>query len=91
VLSLGLSGESLHVVLLCYLVCVSEGKATSRNELMIISLRAQLTLLERAARDAEFRAMADDPSYQAEARQLLTEFAAADREAWTITAEKPVS
>jgi metal-responsive CopG/Arc/MetJ family transcriptional regulator len=61
---------------------VSEGRVVSRNELVVDGLRAHVQQLERAARDAEFQVMTHDPAYQAEARQILAEFADADRESW---------
>jgi len=67
---------------------VSEGRVVSRNELVVNGLRAHVQQLERDARDAEFQAMTDDPAYQAEARQILGEFADADREAWVGIAEE---
>jgi Arc/MetJ-type ribon-helix-helix transcriptional regulator len=59
---------------------VSEGRVVSRNELVVDGLRAHVQQLERAARDAEFQAMTDAAAYQAEARQILGEFAGADRD-----------
>jgi Arc/MetJ-type ribon-helix-helix transcriptional regulator len=59
---------------------VSDGRVVSRDEFVIICLRAHVQQLERDARDAEFQAMTDDSAYQAEARQILGEFADADRD-----------
>jgi Arc/MetJ-type ribon-helix-helix transcriptional regulator len=59
---------------------VQEGLAGSRDELVESALRRQLAELRRSALDAEFRHMADDVDYQREARQILGEFAQADRE-----------
>ncbi|MBI2942179.1 MAG: ribbon-helix-helix protein, CopG family [Chloroflexi bacterium] len=60
---------------------VGEGKARSRNELVARALRRELAAQESAAIDAAFAAMADDAAYQAEARAIDAEFAAADWEA----------
>jgi metal-responsive CopG/Arc/MetJ family transcriptional regulator len=60
---------------------VREGNARSRNELITTALRRELAAQERAAIDAAFAAMADDPAYHAEAREVATAFAAADWEA----------
>jgi hypothetical protein len=59
----------------------------STNELVVDGLRAHVEQIEYAARDAVFHAMADDPGYQSEARQILAEFPGADREAWSGVAE----
>jgi Arc/MetJ-type ribon-helix-helix transcriptional regulator len=59
---------------------VQEGLAGSRDELVESALRRQLAELRRSALDAEFRHMADDIAYQAEAHQILAEFAQADFE-----------
>ena len=61
---------------------VEEGQARSRNELIATALRHELAALEQAAWDAQFRQMATDSAYQQEAREILAEFAQADREAW---------
>ena len=60
---------------------VREGKARSRNEFVADALRRALDALERAAIDAAFAEMADDPEAQEEARRITEEFARADREA----------
>src|SRR6266542_3861332 len=60
---------------------IREGKARSRNELVASALRHELASHERATIDAAFAAMADDPTYQAEAERISEEFAAADWEA----------
>jgi metal-responsive CopG/Arc/MetJ family transcriptional regulator len=60
---------------------VREGNARSRNELITMALRRELAAQERAAIDAAFAAMADDPMYHAEAREVATAFAGADWEA----------
>ena len=66
---------------------VREGKARSRNELITTALRHELAAQERAAIDAAFAAMADDPVYRAEAREITTAFAAADWEAIRLAEE----
>ena len=59
----------------------------SRNELVAMALRRELAAQERAAIDAAFAAMADDPAYHAEARELAAAFAAADWEALRLAEE----
>jgi metal-responsive CopG/Arc/MetJ family transcriptional regulator len=66
---------------------VREGNARSRNELITTALRRELAAQERAAIDAAFAAMADDPVYHAEAREVATAFAAADWEAIRLAEE----
>lgn len=61
---------------------IQEDKARSRNELVRIALERELAAQKRAAIDAAFAEMARDPDYQAEAKQIDSEFAAADWEAW---------
>ncbi len=60
---------------------VSEGLVRSRNEFLTIALRNQLARYRRAAIDAAFAEMADDPDYQREALEVSEAFEAADREA----------
>lgn len=60
---------------------VRAGKARSRNELVAMALRRELAAQQRAAIDAAFAAMAQDPTYQAEAQDIAAAFAAADWEA----------
>jgi hypothetical protein len=52
-----------------------------------MALRRELAAQERAAIDAAFAAMADDPAYHAEARELAAAFAAADWEALRLAEE----
>lgn len=66
---------------------VRAGKARSRNELVTMALRRELAAQQRAAIDAAFAAMADDSVYHAEARELATEFAAADWETLRLAEE----
>jgi metal-responsive CopG/Arc/MetJ family transcriptional regulator len=53
---------------------VRSGKARSRNELLVAALRRELEAQERAAIDAAFAQMANDPEYLAEARAMAEEF-----------------
>ena len=61
------------------------GKARSRNELVRVALERELAAQQRAAIDAAFAEMAQDPDYQAEAKTMISEFAIADWEAWQQT------
>ena len=63
---------------------VREGKASNRDELVANALRHELAALERSAIDADFAEMANDVEYQAEARQIIAEFARADWEAFQV-------
>lgn len=63
---------------------VREGRARSRNAFVATALRHELAAAGAAAIDADFAAMAEDGEYQAEARALDAEFAAADWEAWRL-------
>jgi metal-responsive CopG/Arc/MetJ family transcriptional regulator len=63
---------------------IQAGYARSRNELVAMALRRELAAQQRAAIDAAFAAMADDPVYQTEAQALTTAFAAADWEALSL-------
>lgn len=65
---------------------VQDGLARSRDEVLENALRRQLVELRRSALDAEFRHMADDVAYRAEAHQILGEFAQAD---WETLDEEP--
>ena len=67
---------------------VLDGKAKSRNELLARALRHELAALERSAIDADFAGMANDPDYQAEARQIAEEFVTSNRES-LYTVEEP--
>ena len=66
---------------------VRAGKARSRNELVAMALQRELAAQQRAAIDAAFAAMADEPVYHAEARELATAFATADWEALRLAEE----
>lgn len=63
------------------------GKARSRNALVTMALRREMAAQQRAAIDAAFVAMADDPVYYAEPHELTTAFAAADWEALRLAEE----
>lgn len=63
---------------------VQAGKARSRNELVAAALRHELAMLQRAAIDAAFAEMAQDPVYQTEADAIATTFASTDWEAWRL-------
>lgn len=60
---------------------IKAGQARSRNELVRIALEHELAAQKRAAVDAAFAGMAEDPDYQAEAKTITGEFEAADWEA----------
>lgn len=60
---------------------VREGEAESRNDFLEKALRNQLAASRRAATDAEFAQMANDPSYQEEAFRIAEDFSQADWEA----------
>ncbi len=59
---------------------IQEGIARSRNEFLNAALRNQLAASRRAAVDAAFTGMADDPEYQQEALRIAAEFETADHE-----------
>jgi Arc/MetJ-type ribon-helix-helix transcriptional regulator len=61
---------------------VRTGLACSRSELVATALRHELAALERAAIDAAFAPLGDDPDHLDEVRILEREFAAADWEAF---------
>jgi metal-responsive CopG/Arc/MetJ family transcriptional regulator len=63
---------------------VREGEAESRNDFLEKALRNQLAAYRRAAIDAEFAQMANDPSYQEEALTLAEGFSQADWEALQV-------
>jgi Arc/MetJ-type ribon-helix-helix transcriptional regulator len=52
---------------------VREGRARSRNDLLVAALRRELADQERADIDAAFAAMADDQELQAESIKLAEE------------------
>lgn len=65
---------------------VQRGSAKSRADLLARALRRELAAQRRAAVDAAFDAMADDPAYQDEAVRIAEEFHVADREALRLGA-----
>ena len=64
---------------------VQAGHARSRNELVARALQRELAAQQRAAIDAAFATMAEDPAYQTEAQALTDAFAQADWEALRLT------
>jgi metal-responsive CopG/Arc/MetJ family transcriptional regulator len=60
---------------------VQAGHARSRNEFVARALQRELAAQQRAAIDAAFAAMAEDPAYQTEAKALTEAFAQADWDA----------
>jgi metal-responsive CopG/Arc/MetJ family transcriptional regulator len=60
---------------------VQEGRARTRNELVVTALRREITAQERSAIDAAFADMAEDAQVQREAGAIVREFAMADWEA----------
>lgn len=63
---------------------VREGKTRSRNELVTAALRRELAAQKRAAIDAAFVGMGDDPDYRADVETLEREFAQSDWEAFQL-------
>jgi Arc/MetJ-type ribon-helix-helix transcriptional regulator len=61
---------------------VRTGHARSRNELVARALRHELAALERAATDAAFATLGNDPDHVDEVRTLERELAATDWEAF---------
>lgn len=60
---------------------VREGRARSRNELLSVALRREISAMERARIDEAFGPMAEDPAYREEAEAVVGEFEAASWEA----------
>ena len=60
---------------------VQAGHARSRNALVAMALQRELAAQQRAAIDAAFAAMAEDPAYQTETQAITDAFAQADWEA----------
>lgn len=60
---------------------VREGRARSRNELLSVALRREISAMERARIDEAFGFMAEDPAYGGEAEKIAEEFEAASWEA----------
>jgi hypothetical protein len=61
---------------------VRSGYARSRNKLVARALRHELAVLERAAIDAAFATLGNNPDHLHEVRTLERELAAADWEAF---------
>ena len=61
---------------------VQRGVVRSQNALIVQAVEAYLAQLERDEIDAQFAAMEHDESYQALHRQIETEFARSEWEAW---------
>ncbi len=53
---------------------VREGWARSRNELLSVALRREISAMERARIDEAFGLMAEDPVYRDEAETVAEEF-----------------
>ena len=68
---------------------VQAGQARSRNEWVARALQRELAAQQRAAIDAAFAAMADDPAYHTEAHVLTNAFAQADWEALRLAEGRP--
>ena len=64
---------------------VQAGQARSRNAFVAQALQRELAAQQRAAIDAAFAAMADDPTYHMEVHALTDAFAQADWEALQLT------
>ena len=60
---------------------VQAGHARSRNAFVARALQRELAAQQRAAIDAAFAAMAEDPAYQTEAREITAAFTQADWDA----------
>lgn len=60
---------------------VREGRARSRNELLSVALKREISAMERARIDEASGFMAEDPAYGEEAEKIAEEFEAASREA----------
>ena len=60
---------------------VQAGHARSRNEFVARALQRELAAQQRAAIDAAFAAMAEEPTYHTEAQALTEAFDQADWEA----------
>ena len=63
---------------------VQAGHARSRNALVAMALERELAAQRRAAIDAAFAAMAEDPAYHAEVQAMTDAFAQADWEAFRL-------
>ena len=63
---------------------ITSGCAASRNEFLAAAIRRELERLQHEAVDREFEAMADDPLYQREAREISEEYRNTDWEALRV-------
>jgi metal-responsive CopG/Arc/MetJ family transcriptional regulator len=62
-----------------------QGRARTKNELVVVALRHMIDRLNRETIDAEFALMETDADYQAEAVQIEREFASANWEAFQLS------
>jgi metal-responsive CopG/Arc/MetJ family transcriptional regulator len=63
---------------------VRSGRAATRNEFLATAIRRELDRIRREAVDREFEAMADDPLYQREAREISDEYRFVDSQALRV-------
>lgn len=63
---------------------VKSGRAATRNEFFAAAVRSELERIRREAVDREFEAMADDPVYQGEAKEISEEYAIPDWQALRV-------
>ncbi len=63
---------------------VRSGRSATRNEFLATAIRRELERIRREAVDREFEAMADDPLYQQEAREISDEYQLADWQALRV-------
>ena len=68
---------------------VREGRARSRNDLLVAALRRELAAQERAEIDAAFAVMADDQELQAESVKLAEEAVQSGWEALQLAEADP--
>ena len=63
---------------------VQSGRASTRNEFLATAVRHELERMQCEAVDREFEAMADDPLYQLEAREISDEYRVVDWQALRV-------
>lgn len=63
---------------------VQSGCAATRNDFLATAVRRELDRIQREAVDREFEAMADDPVYRQEAREISDEYHLADWQALRV-------
>jgi metal-responsive CopG/Arc/MetJ family transcriptional regulator len=63
---------------------VKSGRAATRNEFFASAIRRELERIRREAVDREFEAMANDPVYQQEAREISEGYAVPDWQALRV-------